>query len=56
MTQYNSVYVKLSNSKLCKLNSGVKNGTEVTLNISSSVIDDSNYETKVVRLGGGISP
>ena len=29
-----SLYVKLSSSQLNKLKSGVKNGTEVTLNLS----------------------
>ena len=37
--------VRLSNLKLNKLKSEIKNGTEVTLNISSNVIDDSNSET-----------
>ena len=45
MTQYNSVYVKLPNSQLNKLKSGIKNDTEVTLNILSNVIGDSNEET-----------
>ena len=31
MTQYNTLNIKLSNSQLSKLTSGVKNGTEVTL-------------------------
>ena len=31
MTQYNSLNVKLSNSQINKLKSGIKNGTEVTL-------------------------
>ena len=31
MTQYNTFNVKLSNSQLNKLKSGVKKGTEVTL-------------------------
>ena len=34
MTQYNTSNVKLSNSQLNKLKSGIKNGTEVTLNLS----------------------
>ena len=29
MTQYNTLNVKLSNSQLSKLKSGIKNGTEV---------------------------
>ena len=34
MTQYNTLNVKLSNSQLNKLESGIKNDTEVTLKIS----------------------
>ena len=45
MTQYNTLNVQFSNSQLNKLKSGIKNGTEVTLNLSSSVIGDSNDET-----------
>ena len=37
--------VRLSNLKLNKLKSGIKDGTEVSLNISSNVIDDYNDET-----------
>ena len=44
MTQYNTLNVKLSNSQLNKLKSGIKIGTEVTLNISSYVVGDSNDE------------
>ena len=33
MTQYNSLNVKLSNSQLNKLKSGIKNGTEVVLRL-----------------------
>ena len=33
------------NSQLNKLKSGTKNGTEVTLNLSSNAIGDSNDET-----------
>ena len=44
MTQYNTSNVKLSNSKLKKLKSGIKNGTEVNLNLSSNVICISNYD------------
>ena len=32
----------MSNSQLNKLNSLIKNGTEVTLKLSSNVVDDSN--------------
>ena len=45
MTQYNSVNVKLSNSKLNKLKSEIKNGTVVTLNLSLNVTVDPNGET-----------
>ena len=45
MTQYNTSNVKLSNSQLNKLKSGIKSSTEVTLNIiSTNVVDDSNDE------------
>ena len=42
MTQYNTLNVKLSNSQLNKLKSGIKNGTEVTLNLSSNLIRNPN--------------
>ena len=45
MTQYNTLNVKLSNSQPNELKSGIKSGTEVTLNISSNVIVNSNDET-----------
>ena len=48
MTQYNTLNVKLSKSQLNKLKSGIKNGTEVTLKISSNVVGDSNYENDQV--------
>ena len=44
MTQYNMLNVKLSNSQLNKLKSAIKNGTEVTLNLSSNVVGDSDDE------------
>ena len=44
MTQYNNLNLKLSNSRLNKLKLGIKNGTEVTLKISSNVVGDSNDE------------
>ena len=40
MTQYNKV--KLSDSQLDKLKSGVKNHTKLTLKISPNVVGDSN--------------
>ena len=36
--------LKLSNSQLNKLKLGIKNGTEVTLKLSSNVAGDSNDE------------
>ena len=44
MTQYNTSNVKLSNSQLEKLKSGIKNCAEVTLKLSSKVVGDSNDE------------
>ena len=43
MIQYNSLNVKLSNSQLDKLKSGIKNGTEVILNLSSNAFGKSSY-------------
>ena len=37
--------VKLSDSQLKKLKSGIKNDTELALNLSSNVVGDSNDET-----------
>ena len=44
MTQHNTLNVKLHNSQLNKLKSGIKNGSEVTLKLSSNVVGDSNNE------------
>ena len=44
MTQYNTLNIKLSNSQFSKLKSWIKNGTEVTLKLSSNVVRDSNDE------------
>ena len=44
MTQHDNLNVKLSNSQLNKLKSGIKNNTEVTLSILLNVIDDFNDE------------
>ena len=41
-TQYNTLKVNLSNAQFNKLKSGIKNGTEVTLKLSSNVFGDSN--------------
>ena len=45
MAQYNALIVKLSNSQLNKLTSGIKHGIEVTLNFSSNSIGNPNDET-----------
>ena len=45
MTQYNSSNVKLSNSKLNKLKSAIKNETDVVLRLSSNMIGISDNET-----------
>ena len=45
MAQYNTLNVKLSNPQLNKLKSGIKNGTEVTVNLSSKFIGNSNDES-----------
>ena len=54
MTHYNTLNVKLSNSQLNKLKSGIKNGTEVTLKISLNVdgdsIDENNFPHKLLLI------
>ena len=49
MIQYNTVNIKVSNSKQNKLKSEVKNGIKVALNVSSNVVNDSNDETDFPR-------
>ena len=49
MSQYNTLNVKLSNSQLNKLKLGIKNGTEVTLKLSSNVVGDSSDENNFVH-------
>ena len=44
MTKYSTLNVKLSNSQLINLKSGIENGTEVTLNVSANMVGDSNDE------------
>ena len=51
MTQYNSLNVKLFNSKLTKLESTIKNGTEVTFKISPNVggsNDENDFRHKLL--------
>ena len=45
MTQCNTLNGKLYNLQLNKLKSGIKNGTEVTLKLSSNLMGNSNDET-----------
>ena len=45
MTRYNTLKVNLSNSQLIKIKSGIKNGTEATLNLPTNLIGNSNNET-----------
>ena len=44
MTQYNASNITLSYLRLNKLKSEIKNGTEVTLKLSSHVFGDPNNE------------
>ena len=44
MTQSDTLKLKLSNSKVHKWKSGIKNGTKVTLNLSLKVMGNSNDE------------
>ena len=45
MTQYNNLNVKLSNSRLNKLKSSIKNETDVVLRISLNMVSNSNDNT-----------
>ena len=44
MTQYSTLNVKCFNSQFNKLKSGIKKDTEVTLDVLSNVIGNSNDE------------
>ena len=44
MTQYNPSNVKLFDSQLSKSKSGIKNATQVTINLLSNVVAESNDE------------
>ena len=50
MAQYNSLNVKFSSSQLNKLNSTIKNQTEVVLRLSSNMIGDveTNFPHKLL--------
>ena len=45
MTQFDAINVKLFNSQLNKLKSTIKNGTKVTLNLSTNLMGNFNDET-----------
>ena len=45
MTQFNTFNSKLSNSQLNKLKPGIKNGTQVTISLSSNALGESNDKT-----------
>ena len=57
MTQYNSLNVKLSNSKFNKLKSAIKDETEVVLRLSSNMIDDNetNFPHKLLLTNRQVS-
>ena len=42
MAKYNTLNVKLSNPQLKKVKSWIKNGTEVTMKISSTIADSND--------------
>ena len=49
MPRYETVNVKFSNSQLNESKSGIKNGSEVTLNLSSNAIGDCNHDNSFFR-------
>ena len=49
MIQYNNLNVKLSNLQLNKLKPGIKNGTELTINISSNLVRNLNNENNFLH-------
>ena len=49
MKQYNTLNVKLSNSRINKLKSAIENGAEVNSNLSSNLIWSSNDETNFLH-------
>ena len=49
MTQYNTLNVKLSHLNLIKLKLGIKNATEITLQLSSNVAGYSNDENSFLH-------
>ena len=57
MTQYNSLYVKLSNSQVNKFKSAIKNENEVVLRLSSNMIRDNetNFPHKLLLTNRQVS-
>ena len=57
MTQYDSLNVKLSNSKLTKFKSAIKNENEVVLRLSSNMIGDNeaNFPHKLLLTNRQVS-
>ena len=57
MTQYSSLNVKLSNSQLNRVKSGIKNETEVVLRLSSNMIgdNDTNFPHKLLLTNRQVS-
>ena len=49
MTQHNTLNVKLSNSRLNKWKSGIKNSTQVTLHLSSNAVPESSDKTNFIH-------
>ena len=49
MTQNNILNIKISNWQLKKIKSGIKDGTQLALNLSSSVTHDFNNETSFLH-------
>ena len=48
MTRCNTFKAKLSNSLLSKLKSGIKDSTELTLNLSSNSNDETGFSHKLL--------
>ena len=57
MIKYHTLNMKLSNSKLNKLKSEIKNGTEVTLNLLSNITgnDETNFPYKLLLTNAQVS-
>ena len=49
MARHNTLNLKLSNSQVNKLKSGIKNGNQVTLKLLTNFIGDSNDEVNFLH-------